>query len=213
MARRMPRLDSALASIVRTAVDLPLAGERIRADARPGSTIRKELSQPRIDALYEIAYLRVFIAWEEFLEQTFLRYICGCVSALGACTLINPAYRSLADANAAVLRGNDFVSWADPVKVIQRSRRYLTLGFHETVLSSDLSRLESFKAVRNRIAHSSEHARDEFDIATRSLALRRYSGSSPGRFLRDRAVLLPFPKTWLEIVSDELLSLSIQICS
>jgi hypothetical protein len=212
MARRMSRLDAAFLEGAGRAVDLALAGERIRSGSPGGSIARKELALPRIEALYETAYLRVFLAWEEFLEETFLRYICGYASVLGSCILLNPPYLSLAAAQMAVLSGADFVSWADPRSVVRRSQRYMTLGFHEVVLNSDLNRLLSFKAVRNRIAHASDHARNEFDIATRSLALRRYPGSSAGRFLRDRATIVPFPKTWLELMSDELAALAVQIC-
>src|SRR5258708_6956274 len=153
MARRMPRLDTQFAVLARSAVDLALAGERIRSAAPAGSLFKTELSLPRLEALYETAYLRVFIAWEEFLEQTFLRYICGYVSALGSYTLTLPAFRNIADANVDVLGPRDFVSWADPKQVIRRSQTYATLSFHETVLNSDLSRLLLFKSVRNRIAH------------------------------------------------------------
>jgi len=213
MARTMPRLDTQFGALARSAVDLALAGENIRSAAPAGSLFKRELSLPRLEALYETAYLRVFLAWEEFLEQTFLRYICGYASALGSCTLTRPAFRNIADANVDVLGPRDFVSWADPRAVIRRSQAYTTLGFHETVLNSDLSRLILFKSVRNRIAHSSEHARDEFDAATRTLTSKRYLASSAGRFLRDRATTMPFPKTWLESVTDELVSLSVQVCS
>jgi hypothetical protein len=213
MARRMPRLDMQFTALAQGAVDLALAGERIRSAAPAGSLFKTELSLQRLEAIYETGYLRVFLAWEEFLEQTFLRYICGYVSALGSCTLIGSAFPNIADANGDVLGTRDFVSWADPRQVIRRSQTYTTLGFHETVLNSDLSRLLLFKSVRNRIAHSSEHARNEFDSATRTLTSKRYPASSPGRFLRDRAVTMPFPKSWLELVTDELVSLSVQVCS
>src|SRR5580692_7815482 len=111
MARRMPRLDMQFTALAQGAVDLALAGERIRSAAPAGSLFKRELSLPRLEALYETAYLRVFLAWEEFLEQTFLRYICGYASALGSCTLIRPAFPNIADANVDVLRPRDFVSW------------------------------------------------------------------------------------------------------
>jgi hypothetical protein len=213
MPRTMPRLDIALASEVRRAVQLAQAGENIRASSPPGSLARNELSIPRLGALYEAAYFRMFLAWETFLEQTFLRYLCGHASGLGTCTLIYPSFSTLADAETAVLRGSDFVSWANPIKVVRRSREFMTAGFHESVLLSDQPRLIHFQSIRDRIAHPSRFARDRFDQATRQLALRRYPGSSPGSFLRDRATLIPFPKTWLEEIADEFASLAHQICA
>jgi len=208
----MPRLDVDFENEVKRAIGLAEAGVRIRSASPPNSVARRELNSARLEALYEVAFLRVFLVWETFLEQTFYRYLCGHVSALGGCTLLTPARVSIAAAETAVLGAQDYVSWANAGRVISRSRKYMTLGFHETVLHSDLTRLGYFTAIRNRVAHPSEYARNEFDTATRALALRRYPGSSAGRFLRDRAAVLPLPKTWLEEIAGELVGLAHQIC-
>lgn len=213
MPRRMPRLDVDFSAEVSRAVGLAEAGVRIRAASPASSVARRELTIARLEALYEVAFLRVFLVWETFLEQSFYRYLCGYVSGLGACTLINPAYAAIAAAEATVLGTNDFVSWANATKVVRRAQRHMTGSFHELVLLSDLTRLGYFTAVRNRIAHPSQFARNEFDVATRALALHRYPGSSAGRFLRDRAVAGPVPKTWLEVIADELVALARQICA
>jgi hypothetical protein len=88
----------------------------------------------------------------------------------------------------------------------------MALGNHEVVLNSDIARIINFKSVRNRIAHTSDHARLQFDIATRALAAKRYPASSPGRFLRDVGIAAPIPMTWLEVISSELQGLAAQIC-
>jgi hypothetical protein len=206
-------LNDSFSLEVDRATQLAQAGERVRAGSPPKSLARKELTPARLEALYEAAYLRLFLAWETFLEQTFHRYLCGQVSALGGCVLTNPPYATLVAAQAAVLGGHDFVSWADPAKVVRRSQKYMTAGFHETVLLSDQARLVHFQSIRNRVAHPSQFARNQFDAATRALTLRRYPGSSAGRFLRDRATLTPYPKVWLEVIADELVSLAHQICA
>jgi hypothetical protein len=213
MPRRMPRLNIDLTNEVTRAVGLAEAGVRIRAASPANSVALRELTIARLEALYEAAFLRVFLVWETFLEQSFYRYLCGHISALGACTLINPAHATIAAAEAAVLGGSDFVSWANATKVVKRAQHHMTGSFHELVLLSDLTRLGYFTAVRNRIAHPSQFARNEFDAATRALALHRYPGSSAGRFLRDRAVAGPIPKTWLEVIADELMALAHQICA
>jgi hypothetical protein len=214
MPRRMPPLERDFSHEADKAIRLAYAGERIRAESPATSVARKQLTIQRIEALYETAFLRIFLRWEDFLEQAFLRYLCGFQSSLGPVLLLNPPHRTIGDAETAVLARQPFVSWADPNAVIKRCGRHMKPGtFYETVISSDLARLIAFKAVRNRIAHSSSFARDQFDIATRSLALRAYPGSSPGRFLRDKAIVTPAPKSWLEVASEELASLAAQICS
>src|SRR5262249_19074079 len=135
--------------------------------------------------LYELAYLRMFIAWETFLEESFLRYLCGYVASRGSAALRQRAFRKVEDARIAVLSGRDFVSWSNVDRIRQRSRTFITLGSHETVIGAARSRLEAFAAVRNRIAHGSAFARREFDQATMMLTGQRYRGSCPGLFPRD----------------------------
>jgi hypothetical protein len=212
MARRIPALDRKFASAVDEALQLSEAGERIRALAPPRSLVRRELRTRRLEALYETSFLRIFLLWEDLLEQSFLRYICGYESSAGAAALRAAKFSRLSDAETAILGTRDFVSWANPDSVISRSRQYMNGGVHETVLNSDLSRLKAFSAIRNRIAHSSDFARQQFDNATLLLAGRRFPASSAGRLLRQTAVSLPSPETWLHHIAAELKSLALQLC-
>jgi hypothetical protein len=212
MARRIPRLDITFATEAQRAVQLAMAGERIRSDPQAGLFARREISLSHLEALYETAYFRIFLKWEDFLDQTFIRYLCGYTPTSGVCNLINSPFATINLAEVDVLGRSNFLNWADPLQVVARSRRYMTAGHHETVLNSNIARIIDFKSVRNRIAHTSEHARLQFDNATRTLAGKRYPGSSPGRFLRDLGVVSPVPLTWLEVISEELQNLATQIC-
>jgi hypothetical protein len=73
----MPPLGTRFAEAAARAATIAQAGELARSDARPGSRTYRELTPPRLEALYEMAYLRVFIAWEDLLEESFLRFMCG----------------------------------------------------------------------------------------------------------------------------------------
>lgn len=212
MARRMPPLEKSFASEVDEALQLAEAGERIRTMSPVNSIARQELPIRRLEALYETSYLRIFLLWEDFLEQSFLRYLCGYESSLGPATLRVPSFSTLANAQTAVLGTNNYVSWANHKRVAARSHNFIDSGFHETVLNSNLARLEAFKSVRHRIAHRSVHARKEFDESTIMLAGRRFPSSSPGRFLRYSAMPQPVPETWLHRIATELKSLAPQIC-
>jgi len=167
---------------------------------------------PRLEALYETAYLRIFLLWEDFLEQSFLRYLCGYHSSIGPVALRGKVFSTISLAEAAVLGGYDFVSWANPHKVAARSSKFITSGLHEAVLNSNISRLEAFNSVRNRIAHPSKYARRQFDSATVMLAGSRFAASSAGKFLRCIAVPAPAPAPWLHHIASELKSLARQIC-
>src|SRR5580658_4258475 len=124
MATPMPRFDSALFSTATTAVSIVGAGELSRLSGGP--TIRKEWRTARLEALYELAYLRVFAAWESYLEAIFYRSLCGYASAAGQEQLIRGAYfPSLAAAEADVLGAHTYALWHKPQKVIDRCKKYI----------------------------------------------------------------------------------------
>ncbi len=211
MPRTMPPLAVRFSREVDRALSLARAGELVRATSPSGSVAVREFSQSRLEALYEMAYLRVFMLWEIFLEQSFLRYTCGFVASTGPQSLTGGANRTLANAENAVLGGQHYVSWASPQLVVVRCRQFILNGLHEQIISSNRTHLEWFANVRHRIVHASDYARRQFDTATMGLAGRRYSGSSPGSFLRDRMPGLPSPGRWIQVIGTELTNLARQI--
>jgi hypothetical protein len=212
MARRMPQLEKGFASAAEEALRLAEAGEHIRAISPANSQILRELTIRRLEALYETSYLRIFLFWEDFLEQSFLRYLCGYESTTGPAVLRVPKFSTLAGAQLAILGNRKYITWANHKFVVQRAQHFVNAGFHEIVLNSNLARLEAFQSIRDRIAHRSEYARRQFDGATVSLVGRRFPASSPGKFLRHTAIASPVPKSWLQHIAIELKSLAVQIC-
>jgi hypothetical protein len=215
MARRMPRFDNALLDNALTAVSIVGAGELSRLSGGP--SIRREWSTTRLEALYELAYLRVFAAWESYLEAIFYRSLCGYASAAGQEQLIRGAYfSSLAAAEADVLGGNAFALWHKPQRVIDRCKKYIRSGAgcpcaQEVALTSNLTRLEHLAFTRHRIVHDQRDAKNKFDAATLHIAGRTYRGSRPGEFLRDYDTTTTPPRRWLEVAVTELSSLMTQM--
>jgi hypothetical protein len=82
---------------------------------------------------------------------------------------------------------------------------------HETVIGSNLTRLEAFANVRHRLTHRSDQVRLLFDVATMNLAGQRYRASSAGAFLRDLNLGATPPQRWLLTIATELESLAFQI--
>lgn len=214
----MPPLAASFAGEVTRWVDLGRSGEVVRVAAAGNPAVLSELRPPRLEALYEVAFLRIYLSWEVFLEESFTRLLCGyTVAAPGVSrsgtpfSLLRAAFPTLSDASRAILGGNPYVSWADPDKVIRRSRTFVRDGPHEMVLRSAGARLTALRDVRNRIAHPSVSARRDFDAATMALVGRRYRGSSPGRFLRDWGTTISPPQRMLTAVGRELVSLAAQV--
>lgn len=179
----------------------------------PRGAPHERLHYRRLELLYELAYLRTFVAWEAFLEDTFLRYMCGQTSRVGSATPIQGTaiHRNIAAAHSAVMGNRGFALWHDPNKVLTRSKRYFTSCPIETVLSSASVRLTALGAIRHRIAHAQADAKTKFDNATMSLAGRRYMGSRAGAFLRDVDTTSSPSARWLVTLATELEALARQI--
>jgi hypothetical protein len=164
----------------------------------------------RLEALYELAYLRVYAAWEMYLEALFLRFLCGYASRAGQETLVAGGYfQTLAAAETAVLSGGSFLLWHQTTKVIQRCKKFIKSGtpgcpaVMESVIASNQARLDHLACIRHRIVHTHQKdAKNNFDAATLHFVGRVYPGSRPGRFLRTRHTPNKRPR-WLDATIRE----------
>lgn len=212
MPRRMPPLAAEFSDSTEKAVDLSVAVEEARLHLVHDLGERGLLYTHRLELIYELAFLRLFLAWEEFLEESLVRYLCGYSHIHGQETLLSGKYYgTLNSARSAVRGGRGYVLWHNPNKVVTRARRWFDKSRHELVIASSIGRLQYFAAVRHRIAHSQSHARAQFDAATMALIARRYRGGRPGRFLRDWVPGANPPVRWLDRIGDELVGLAYQI--
>ena len=140
----MPRFDLVLSAYAHDADQIVFAGESSRPRVSAWTT-------RRLESLYELAYLRVFAAWESILESIFLRSLCGFASRAGQEILVTGTYhRTIANAEIAVLSGQSYMLWHNPTKVVARCKKHIISGgagpaCQETVLSSNLSRTARFR--------------------------------------------------------------------
>jgi hypothetical protein len=207
MSRSMPHYASAFRHRVVHSLELAEAGEFAAL-----SSARPEWHTARIEYLYELAFLRLFIEWEIFLEQTFLRYLCGYRSIHGLYAPTSGSYcTSITAAQGLIFGRNGFALWHNPTTVISRSRQHLNFCPHEIIIGSSAARLENFAAVRHRIAHGQDDAKQKFNSATMALCGRRYRGGRPGRFLRDWDRSVAPNRRWLDTIGQEVVGLARQI--
>ena len=213
MARAMPPLAAAFGRHVAACIALANAGEVALSDSQPKSTIRKQWHPARVSLLYELAYLRMFNEWEVFLEESFVRYLCGFRSTAHVPARVTGAafYGTLNLAQRAMLGGGSYVLWHNPVAVAKRASVYLVGCPHEVVVLTHSSRLFDFASIRHRIAHAQQDAKRKFDAATMRLAGRRYKGGRPGALLRDWDPIGSPSTRWIETIGTELIGLSSQI--
>ena len=139
----------------------------------------------RIELFAGLALFRIQMAWETFLENVFLRYMCGAMSASGYSTILlgNPR-PSISDAMNELLSPSlRYLNWT-PTDVLYRANNYFDQGepFSSTI-SAITQTLREIAGVRNCLAHRSEYATQEF----RSVVRRSFGylprGINPGRFL------------------------------
>src|SRR6266436_4072685 len=139
MPRQMPAFDSLFAQQVTTAVALARAGEIARAAAHDRPMVRREFSSSRIEALYEMAYIRMFVAWEAFSEATVFRYMCGYISVrFGQENMVAGLYLpTINGAENTFLGGQNYFLWHNPTRVQQRTALHVQNSRHEQVVSSN----------------------------------------------------------------------------
>lgn len=167
-----------------------------------------------IEFAYELSYLRGYLAWEDFLQNVFVRLLCGYKGTQG-CEPLKPAipayFSNIALAEANLLGSRAFLLWHDPTQILTRHARFFLAGNFSQVISSAQSDLESCAAVRHRIAHSQNDARNKFDAASMNLAGRRCPGGRPGRLLKDWSSTSP-PRRFIDMLFDNFVNISKQIC-
>jgi hypothetical protein len=200
------------------AIAITSAGEASRKIG--GKKLRREWTFERLEALYELAYLRIFAAWEMCLDAIFFRSLCGYASRLGREPLVTGSYfRTIAAAEAAILTPTrPYLLWHNPRKAIDRYQTYFGIpgspirpGNQQTTFSANLTMLEHLCNVRHRIAHDQKDAKKKFDLLTSSLAFRIYEKSRPGKFLRDWNSSITPPQKWLTVSTDTLVSVIAQM--
>src|ERR1700744_1080960 len=149
MPRRMPRFDRKLNAVAKAAMAITRAGElsRICSDKKT----RAQWSPSKIEGLYELAFLRVFAAWEICLEGIFYRSVCGWTFASRQETPASGSYfSSLTLAETEVPKqchgkNATYLLWYNPGEIIKRCNKYIDPKgptVQAKVLASNQSRLD-----------------------------------------------------------------------
>lgn len=121
--------------------------------------------------MLELAFLRGFLAWEGFMEESCLLYMLG-ESPLRGRDLVRyvmPADRRMANAMASGSRR--YATWNEPAEMTKRAESFFRKGrpFAAALAASRHTLLDA-RAVRNAIAHDSDSVLKPFhDVVRRGL--------------------------------------------
>lgn len=134
--------------------------------------------------IYELAFLRCFLAWEVFLEETFYAYMLQKPAPDGT---VFTRYISPRDEQHArdIIRGERrFATWSRGADVIKRAELFFERGEpFSSGLGAAGGDLADMVVVRNRIAHQSGTAKTKFLDLVRRKHGSVPRGTSAGRFL------------------------------
>ncbi len=151
---------------------------------RPGGRPRP-IGVRLVELLAGLALLRTHLAWEEFVEDVFLRYMCGARSAAGyAPVLLAAREPRISDAMKRLLGPKwHYLDW-NPQNILTWAQQYFDHGEpFATALGTISQTLDEIIVIRNRIAHRSDFSAQRF----RAVVLKWFGymprGMTAGRFL------------------------------
>lgn len=174
--------------LVQTAIDLVVQVQSMRIANPSGGYSR--LSSRHQEIFADLALLKIHTAWESFLEDAFIRYMCGASSPGGYIpVLVQPrkATISVAINELLALAGRQpYLSWTTRVTINRANTYFMNGEPFTTSLNAVSQTVEEITAVRNSFAHRSAYAKSEFHNVVRRVYGYIPRGISPGRFLLSR---------------------------
>ena len=170
--------------------------------------IEEEPYHPRVAIkVLGLAFMGLVSAWEDFVEQCFLRYLCGARTStgyapklrLGPCKSLSHAAELLQPGPGPqrLLRWSDY-DWVKTVAAVH----FVGGKPFSTANPELLPFLADAQHIRNRVAHTSIQARKQFKrVANRLRSVQANTamptGYSPGMLLRS-GPSSAFPAAWLQ---------------
>jgi hypothetical protein len=139
-----------------------------------------------VERVAEYSLLRMHLAWETFLEDSFLRYLCGAATVSGyRPTLLQPQAPTIEHAFRSLLRQPHYtyLDWSRQRTSAASTARFHNGGSYVTPLANASRYLDEIAVIRNRIAHRSDSTSTEFNRVVRSYYARLVPGMTVGRFL------------------------------
>jgi hypothetical protein len=118
----------------------------------------------------ETAFLRAFLGWEAFLEESFVLYLSGKKPPRGRGPSRYTFPPTIEKAREWVVpEGHHFARWNLAADVASRAERHFKSGGpFASVLRSNQNILEDARVIRNAIAHDSASAYDRFERVVRT---------------------------------------------
>lgn len=164
------------------------------------------ISRNRCDHIIEMAFMRAFLAWEVFIEESFILYLAGQSPPRGRAPLRYAFPLNIEMAMDWVIpEGRTYAGWTNPKYIIERAERFFRKGRpFTTVLKSNSNTFDDARKIRNAIAHKSMSARDKFEKCIRPKLGALQPNITVGQFLVMIEPHTTPPKTFLEFYVNKI---------
>lgn len=176
----------------RGGIDARYASTSAQIEELDPAPIDEQSADYRSDAYAEAIFLRAFTAYEIDVERMFLHYVTGGASMQGRQANTYLSIRDESHARRLTKGGYKFLSWAKPSEIKTIAQTYIHNGWPLVdMMATKEQDLSDCERVRNRIAHNSLEAIQQFGIVQRNLlTTERIFDLTPGQFLRMRSTRL-----------------------
>jgi hypothetical protein len=144
---------------------------------------RMKIREDDVYFSYELAFIKIFVAWEKFLQECFISYMTGASLARYKPKL----YLKKVDRDHAlkILSGTeDYPDWSKIDEVYTLAQLYFVNGEPFTLpLQQIETQFNDIKKVRNAIVHISSKAKEKFEGLLKAKISDYRPDISPGEFL------------------------------
>lgn len=141
-------------------------------------------SNEDIEFLVTSAFLKLFIAWEGFLEKSFIAYLTGGASIDGSLVTkyVNPT--DYEHAHKILIGTQKYVDWANNEIVNKIASIYFEEGEpFKTALNSISTDLSDLRVIRNASAHISSTTQNKLDAVASRVLSSNVTGISVSGFV------------------------------
>lgn len=151
------------------------------APAGPG---HPGLPQFQLNLIYELAFVRCVLAWEDFLHTSMCAYLTGARGLSGRPTRPKAKVPTLTIAEGLLVGEREFLSWTDKRTVRDRAALWFENGEPYDTALKNFASYEELRRVRNRIVHRSASAQEKFvKLRSQKYPNMSHRGMGPGAFL------------------------------
>jgi len=119
-------------------------------------------SQIHKQMIAELVFLKIYTAWEQFLENTFLLYARGYPSKNKHKPRRIVIIKTEKNVVNMIKGGKEFISW-NTSSIIQRTQLFFEGGGPYDFLRNYQINFDEIRIIRNSIAHKSKNAKRKFE--------------------------------------------------